>query len=73
MMVLGLILVFIAWALPQVFPMDAPPLPGIDNILWTGGWILFFVGFVLFLLAWLGGVQLGRGIGAGPRGRRYWY
>jgi hypothetical protein len=70
MIVLGAILVFAAWALPQIIP--AIP-PGIDNVVYVGGWILIVVGIILFLLSWLGGVQLGRGIGGGPRGRRYWY
>jgi hypothetical protein len=73
MIILGAILVFIAWALPQLVPLTEPPWPGVDNIIYVGGWILIVAGSILFLLGWLGGIQVGRGIGAGPRGRRYWY
>jgi hypothetical protein len=69
MIILGIILVFVAWALPQLLP-DVPL--GVCNVVGTGGWILIFIGIVLFILSFLG-IQVGRGIGAGPRGRRYWY
>lgn len=69
MIILGIILVFAAWAIPQILP-DIPP--GIDNVVGGLGWLLIVLGVILFILSFLG-VAVGRGIGAGPRGRRYWY
>jgi hypothetical protein len=69
MIILGIILVFAAWAIPQILP-DIPP--GIDNVVGGLGWLLIVLGVILFILAFLG-VGIGRGLGAGPRGRRYWY
>lgn len=69
MIILGIVLVFVAWAIPQILP-DIPP--GIDNVVGGLGWLLIVLGIVLFVLALLG-VPVGRGIGVGPRGRRYWY
>jgi hypothetical protein len=69
MIILGIILVFVAWALPQVLP-DVPP--GIDHVVYVGGWLLIIIGVILWILSYLG-VAVGRGIGAGPRGRRYWW
>lgn len=69
MIILGIILVFAAWATPQIVP-DVPP--GIVHVIGVGGWLLVAIGIVLFILSFLG-VAIGRGIGAGPRGHRYWY
>jgi hypothetical protein len=69
MIILGIILVFAAWAIPQILP-DIPP--GVDNVVGGLGWLLIVIGVVLFILSFLG-IAVGRGIGAGPRGRRYWY
>lgn len=69
MIVLGIILVFAAWAIPQI--LVTVPL-GIINVVGGLGWLLIVLGVILFILAFLG-VGIGRGLGAGPRGRRYWY
>lgn len=69
MIILGLILVFAAWAVPQIVP-DVPP--GVIHVVDVGGWLLFAIGLVLFILSFLG-VAIGPGIGNGPRGHRYWY
>ena len=65
MIVLGLLIMFIAWALPQVFPDMAPPLPALDHIAWVLGVILLVVGLILLLLQVVGHRTVGN--------RRFWY
>lgn len=50
MVVLGVVLVILAWALPMVFPGAAPPIPALEHIGWVVGWILIVVGLVLWAL-----------------------
>jgi hypothetical protein len=64
MIVTGIILLILVWALPQVFPNAAPPVPALEHIGWVIGIILIVVGIVFFLLG-----RFGHPIG----GRRYWY
>jgi protein-S-isoprenylcysteine O-methyltransferase Ste14 len=59
----GILLVFIAWALPKLLP-SVPS--GVPEVLSVGGWILICIG--LFLLIW--GLVAG---GTRPIGGRRWY
>ena len=65
MIVTGVILLILAWALPQVFPDAPPPVPALEHIGWVIGVILVVVGILL----WAFGRFSGRTVG----GRRYWY
>jgi hypothetical protein len=62
--VTGIILLIVVWALPQIFPNAAPPVPALEHIGWVIGIILIVVGIILLLLG-----RFGHPIG----GRRYWY
>lgn len=61
MIVIGVILLLVAWLLPDVVPVPA----GIDHVLWVLGWIGVVVGLILLLFGHLGNRTVG--------GRRYWY
>jgi hypothetical protein len=61
MIVLGVILVIVAYLLPDLIP-TVPY--GILHVLDVVGWILIVVGFILLVLS-----LLGRPVG----GRRFWY
>jgi hypothetical protein len=58
--VLGVILLLVAWLLPDVVVVP----PGIVHVLTVLGWIGVVVGIILLLLS-----ASGRSVG----GRRYWY
>lgn len=60
MIVLGVILLLVAWLLPDVVVVP----PGIVHVLTVLGWIGVVVGLILLLLS-----ASGRSVG----GRRYWY
>jgi hypothetical protein len=60
MIVLGIILLLVAWLLPDVVAVP----PGIVHVLTVLGWIGVVVGLILLLLS-----ASGRSVG----GRRYWY
>jgi hypothetical protein len=62
MIVLGCVLLFLCWALPQVLPDIEPGLLHIGHVL---GLILVVVGLVLLVFGHFSGRSLG--------GRRYWY
>lgn len=64
MIVAGIILLVLAWALPQLLP-DIPP--GVVNVCDGIGWLLVVLGVILFLLGLIGGGRHTIG------GRRYWY
>lgn len=63
--VLGIILVILAWAIPQIFPDAPPPIPALEHIGWVIGWILIVIG----LLLW----ALGRFTSVRYSGRRHLY
>jgi hypothetical protein len=65
MVVLGVILVILCWALPQVFPDAPPPLPALEHVGWVVGWILIVLGIVLWALGHFTSVRYG--------GRRHLY
>lgn len=65
MIVLGVILMLLAWALPQIFPDAPPPVPALEHIGWVVGAILLVVGLILLLFGHLSGQPIG--------GRRYWW
>lgn len=50
MIVLGAILVILAWAVPQVFPGALPPIPALEHIDWVLGWVLIVVGLILWVV-----------------------
>lgn len=62
MIVAGVILLLIAYLLPDVVP-SVPP--GILHVAYVLGWIALVVGVLLFLFGHLGNRTVG--------GRRYWY
>lgn len=59
MIVVGVILVIVCWALPQIFPTAAPPLPALEHIGWVVGWILIVVGIILWALGRFANVRYG--------------
>jgi hypothetical protein len=61
MIVIGIILLLVAYLLPDVIPVP----PGIIHVLTVLGWIGIVVGLVLLLFGHLSGRAVG--------GRRYWY
>jgi Family of unknown function (DUF6131) len=61
MIVAGIILLLIAYLLPDVLP-DVPP--GILHVCWTLGWIALVIGVILLLWGL---------ISHRPVGGRYWY
>lgn len=61
MIILGIVLLLIAWLLPYVVPVP----PGIEYVLTVLGWIGVVVGIILLLLSTIGNRTVG--------GRRYWY
>lgn len=61
MIVLGLVLVILAWAIPQLFPDAPPPIPALEHIGWVVGWILLIIGIVLWLLGRFTSVRYGDG------------
>ena len=65
MIVAGIVLLIVVWALPQVFPGAAPPVPALEHIGWVLGIILIVVGVVLLLFGRFSGRTVG--------GRRYWW
>lgn len=65
MVVLGIILVILAWAIPQIFPDAPPPIPALENIGWVVGWILIVLGLILW--------ALGHFTSARYNGRRHLY
>lgn len=66
MIILGIVLVLLAWLLPQ---LGVPIPPPIEELFYVGGWILILVGVILWILH-LVGRPVGRGIGGRP-GRYY--
>lgn len=62
MIVAGIILLLIAYLLPDVVP-DVPP--GILHVAYVLGWIALVVGVLLFLFGRFSGHTVG--------GRRYWW
>ena len=65
MIVLGVLLMILAWAIPQIFPEMLPPFPALCHIGWVVGIILFILGIVLLIF--------GHFSGRAVMGRRYWY
>jgi hypothetical protein len=61
MIVVGIILLLVAYLLPDVVPVP----PGIIHVLTVLGWIGVVVGLILLLFGHFSGRSLG--------GRRYWY
>lgn len=59
MVVLGIVLVILSWAVPQIFPEAAPPIPALEHIGWVVGWILIVVGLVLWALGHFTSVRYG--------------
>lgn len=59
MIVLGIVLVIVCWALPQVFPAAPPPLPALEHIGWVVGWIFIVLGIVLWCLGRFTSVRYG--------------
>lgn len=68
MIILGIVLLLLAWLLPQLFPV---PLP-VETLLYDGGWILVVLGVILLILGFVGR-PIGNGWGPPVRGRRYWW
>lgn len=68
MFILGLILVLAHAFLAPALPLPDPIWP----LVYGFGWIFIIVGVILFLFSFLGH-PIGRGIGTGPRGSRYWW
>jgi MFS family permease len=65
MIITGIILLIVVWALPQIFPNAAPPVPALEHIGWVIGILLIVLGVVLLLFGRFSGHTIG--------GRRYWY
>lgn len=65
MVVLGIVLVILCWAVPQIFPDATPPIPALEHIGWVVGWILIVLGLVLW--------ALGRFTSVRYNGRRHLY
>jgi hypothetical protein len=61
MIVLGIILLLVAWLLPELIPVP----PNVDHVLYVLGWIAVVVGVLLLLFGQFSGRTVG--------GRRYWY
>lgn len=69
MIVLGIVLLVIAWLLADAgVAVD----PVIFTLLHDGGVLLIVIGLILLILSFFG-VSVGRGIGPARNGRRYWY
>jgi hypothetical protein len=66
MIVLGVVLMILAWALPQLFPEMLPPFPALCHIGWVVGILLFILGIVFLIFGHFSG---GRYTG----GRRHLY
>jgi Flp pilus assembly protein protease CpaA len=64
MIVAGIILLLLAYLLPDVLP-DVPP--GILHVCYVLGWVALIIGIILFLLGLIGGGRYHVG------GRRFWY
>lgn len=62
MIIAGIILLLIAYLLPDVVP-DVPP--GILHVCTVLGWIAIVIGIILLLLSLIGHRHVG--------GRQYWY
>jgi hypothetical protein len=61
MIIIGIILLLVAWLLPEVVAVP----PGIVHVLSVLGWIGVVVGLILLLVGAVGNRTVG--------GRRYWY
>lgn len=68
MIILGIVLLLIVWL---VAPAVALPSP-IWELVHAAGVILLVVGIIFLILSFVGH-PIGRGIGTGPRGGRYWW
>lgn len=68
MIILGIVLLLLWWFLAPVVPLPPP----IWELVHAFGWIFIIVGAILWLLSFLGH-PVGRGVGTGPRGGRYWW
>jgi hypothetical protein len=64
MIVIGIILLLIAYLLPDLIPVP----PGILHICYVLGWVAIVAGIVLWIF-----YALGRPLGPGVRGRRGMY
>lgn len=68
MIILGLVLLLAWWFIAPAVPLPPP----IWELVHGAGWILIIVGVILWVLAYFGH-GIGRGVGTGPRGGRYWW
>lgn len=68
MIILGIVLLLLVWLLAPAVPLPPP----IWELIHAAGIILLVVGIILFILS-LVGHPIGRGVGTGPRGSRYWW
>jgi len=66
--ILGVVLLLIVWLIAPSVPLPDPIWPVVHG----AGVIFLVVGILLFILSFFGH-PIGRGIGSGPRGSRYWY
>lgn len=68
MIILGIVLLLIVWLVAPSLPLPDPIWP----LVHAAGVILLVVGVIFFLLSFVGH-PIGRGLGTGPRGGRYWW
>jgi hypothetical protein len=64
MIVIGVILLLVAYLLPDLIPVP----PGVEHVLSVLGWVAIVVGIILLVLS-----LLGRPVGRGVRGSGRWY
>lgn len=69
MIIAGVLLLILHWILTDA-GVALPPV--LFTLMYDFGVVLIVLGIILFILN-LCGVAIGRGIGPGPRGRRYWW
>jgi hypothetical protein len=65
----GVLLLILHWILTDA-GVALPPV--LFTLIYDFGIVLVVLGLILWALSFFG-VGVGRGLGAGPRGRRYWW